>query len=44
MGLERLLGFLEVETPRISRQAAHEIGQVVSPTQEIFLVIISVRG
>jgi len=44
MDLVRLLGLLEVEAPRISRQAAHESGKVVSPTQEIFLAIISVRG
>jgi len=49
-GLDRLLGLLEVETPRISRQSAHEGGKVVSAThrpplpQEISLVLISVRG
>ena len=31
-GLERHLGFQEVETPRISRKTAHESGKVVSPT------------
>jgi len=43
MDLDRLLGLLEVEALRISRQAAHESGKVFSPTREIFLVIISVR-
>jgi len=31
-GLDRPLGFQEVEVPRISRQSAHEDGKVVSPT------------
>jgi hypothetical protein len=30
-GLDRPLGFQEVETPRISRQSAHEGGKAVSP-------------
>jgi hypothetical protein len=32
MGMDRPLGFQEVEAPRISRQSAHEGGKVVSPT------------
>jgi len=50
-GLDRPLELQEVEAPRISRQAAHEGGKVVSPMnwlplppQEIPLVLISVRG
>jgi hypothetical protein len=31
-GLDRPLGFQEVEAPKISRQSAHERGKVVSPT------------
>jgi hypothetical protein len=31
-GLDRPLGFQEVEAPRISRQSAHEGGKVFSPT------------
>ena len=31
-GLDRPLGFQEVEIPRISRQSAHEGSKVVSPT------------
>ena len=46
-GLDRPLGFQEVEAPRISRQPAHECGRVVSPTrlytQEVCLVFIYVR-
>jgi len=30
-GLDRSLGILEVEAPRISRQSAHENGKVFSP-------------
>jgi hypothetical protein len=30
-GLDRPLGFQEVETPRLSRRSAHECGKVVSP-------------
>jgi len=49
---DRTLGFQKVEVPRISRQSAHEGGNVVTPTQrpplhprqEIALVLISVRG
>jgi hypothetical protein len=31
-GLERPLGFQEIETPRLSRQSAHEDNKVDSPT------------
>jgi len=31
-GLDRLLAFQEFEAPKISRQSAHEVGKVVSPT------------
>jgi len=30
--LDRQLGMLEIEAPRISRQSAHESGKVFSPT------------
>ena len=53
-GLEKTLGLQEIEAPTISRQSAHEGGELVSPThwpslppppQEIPpLVLISVRG
>ena len=49
--MDRPLELQEVEATRISRQSTHEIGKDVSPThrpplpsQEIFLVLISVRG
>ena len=49
--LDRSLRLQEVEAARISRQWAHEGGKVVRPTyrpplppQEIFLVLISVKG
>jgi hypothetical protein len=51
MRLDRLLRLQQVEAPIISKQSAHERSNVVSPThrpalppQEIFLVLVSVRG
>jgi hypothetical protein len=35
IGLDRLLGFQEVEAPRISRHSAYKGDKVVSPTHQL---------
>jgi hypothetical protein len=34
-GLDRLLGYHEIEAPRVSRHSAHEGGKVVSPKHQL---------